>query len=98
MGTPRQIAALYVEPAGCYIGQPGIDPWDEARDARQYAGPHPVVAHPPCQRWGPCWPLSPGAPIRCSRGCTLNAPGPIAKRLTVSQDTHIDNTPESTTC
>lgn len=46
------IAALYVETGGCYFGLPGVDPWDEARDARAYAGPHPVVAHPPCQRWG----------------------------------------------
>lgn len=46
------IAALYVEPDGAYFGLPGVDPWDEARDARQYAGPYPVVAHPPCQRWG----------------------------------------------
>jgi hypothetical protein len=46
------IAALYVETGGCYYGLPGVDPWDEARDARLYAGPHPVVAHPPCQRWG----------------------------------------------
>jgi hypothetical protein len=49
------IAALYVERDGCYFGVPGIDPWDEARDARQYAGPFPVVAHPPCQRWGRFW-------------------------------------------
>jgi hypothetical protein len=49
------IAALYVEPAGAYIGLPDVDPWDEARDARTYAGPHPVVAHPPCQRWGRFW-------------------------------------------
>ena len=46
------VAALYVETGGCYFGLEGVDPWDEARDARLYAGPHPVVAHPPCQRWG----------------------------------------------
>ena len=45
------IAALYVEPEGVYYGLPGVGPWDEARDARKYAGPHPVVAHPPCDRW-----------------------------------------------
>jgi hypothetical protein len=49
------VAALYVETGGCYFGLPGVDPWDEARDARKYAGPHPVVAHPPCQRWGRFW-------------------------------------------
>ena len=51
----QTVAALYVEPKGCYVGVPGVDPWDEARDARTYAGPHPVVAHPPCQRWGRFW-------------------------------------------
>lgn len=49
------IAALYVEKDGCYFGLPGVDPWDETRDARRYDGPHPVVAHPPCQRWGRFW-------------------------------------------
>lgn len=49
------IAALFVETGGCYFGLPDVDPWDEARDARLYAGPHPVVAHPPCQRWGRFW-------------------------------------------
>lgn len=49
------IAALFVETGGCYFGLPGVDPWDEARDARKYAGPWPVVAHPPCQRWGKLW-------------------------------------------
>lgn len=46
------IAALFVQTGGSYYGLPGVDPWDEARDARNYAGPWPVVAHPPCQRWG----------------------------------------------
>lgn len=53
------IAALYVETGGCYFGLPDVDPWDEERDARLYAGPYPVVAHPPCQRWGDMWMGSP---------------------------------------
>lgn len=31
-----RIAALYVETDGCYFGLPGIDAWDEKRDARAY--------------------------------------------------------------
>lgn len=46
------IAALFVQPGGCYFGVEGIDPWDEWRDARIYSDSHPVVAHPPCQLWG----------------------------------------------
>lgn len=49
------IAALFVETGGCYFGLEGVEPWDVARDARRYDGPHPVVAHPPCQRWGRFW-------------------------------------------
>jgi hypothetical protein len=45
------VAALYVAKGGCYFGLEGVDPWDEARDARLYDGPWPVVAHPPCARW-----------------------------------------------
>jgi len=45
------IAALFVHKGGAYFGLPDVDPWDEARDARLYPGPHPVVAHPPCSRW-----------------------------------------------
>lgn len=60
----KQIAALYVEKDGCYYGIPGVDPWDEDRDARRYAGPYPVVAHPPCQRWGKLWA---GCPLTIKR-------------------------------
>lgn len=49
------IAALYVETNGVYFGLPNVDPWDVERDARKYAGPYPVVAHPPCERWGRYW-------------------------------------------
>ena len=46
------IAALYVEAGGIYSGLDGVDPWGlPDSDARDYAGPHPVVAHPPCSRW-----------------------------------------------
>ncbi|MBO4228058.1 hypothetical protein GRB70_37550 [Bradyrhizobium neotropicale] len=63
------IAALFVETDGCYFGLEGVDPWDQARDARRYAGPHPVVAHPPCQRWGRYHGGSPRKPNQYSLGC-----------------------------
>lgn len=46
-----ELAALYVQRDGIYYDLPNVDPWDEARDARLYDGPYPVVAHPPCGRW-----------------------------------------------
>jgi hypothetical protein len=46
----ESVSVLYVDPAGPY---PGLvrDWYDETRDARTYAGPNPVVAHPPCGPW-----------------------------------------------
>ncbi len=45
------VAALFVTTGGAYFGLPDVDPWDATRDARGYNGPHPIVAHPPCQLW-----------------------------------------------
>lgn len=57
------IAALFVEAGGAYAHLPDVEIWTEAStqrsllgadvraDARNYAGPHPVVAHPPCSTW-----------------------------------------------
>jgi len=62
------IAALYVATGGCYFGLEEIDPWDEERDARLYAGPNAVVAHPPCERWGRYWHGGPSARVRRVKG------------------------------
>ena len=62
------IAALYVETHGIYAGLPGVDLWDIERDARMYAGPWSVVAHPPCERWGRFWHGSPRKPHQFALG------------------------------
>lgn len=62
------IAALFVATDGVYFNHPKIDPWDEFRDARLYNGPHRVIAHPPCQRWGRYWSGGPSAKVRRKLG------------------------------
>lgn len=47
----RPVAALFVRADSVYKAMPGVDAWDEARDARNWPGGVPVVAHPPCKRW-----------------------------------------------
>lgn len=53
---PIRVAALFVQSGGTYSEMDDVDPWDVERDAMKYAGPYPVVAHPPCDRW--CMPLA----------------------------------------
>lgn len=59
------IVALYVRKGGCYFNLPGVDPWDETRDARKYKGNKPAICHPPCQRWGKMYF---GQPLAVSKG------------------------------
>ena len=80
MSDAAYVAALYVETGGVYFNLPGVDPWDEERDARLYEGPWPVVAHPPCPKWSPLAYINrrriPGYEIGDDGGCfeaALNA-------------------------
>ena len=68
MTAPLPVAALYVVTNGVYYGLHNVEPWDEVADARTYPGPLPVVAHPPCQRWGRYWSGGPSARIRRKKG------------------------------
>lgn len=71
---PDLVAALYVDRCGPYFDMQGVDPWGIDRDARTYAGPWPVVAHPPCGPWGALRHLHvPGRDRRNDADC-----GPIA--------------------
>lgn len=46
------IAALFVREDSIYKTMPEVDAWDAQRDARQWPGGAPCVAHPPCRAWG----------------------------------------------
>lgn len=45
------VAALCVAVDSVYKSIPGVDCYDVDRNAATYAGPFPVVAHPPCRAW-----------------------------------------------
>lgn len=47
----HKVAALYTRADSVYL-ELLFDVWDAQRDARLYAGPWPVIAHPPCRGWG----------------------------------------------
>lgn len=46
------IAVLFARSDSIYKSLPDCDVWDIERDARQWPGGCPVVAHPPCRAWG----------------------------------------------
>lgn len=46
------VAALFVRKDSIYKSIEGVDCYDIARDARNYTGALPVIAHPPCRAWG----------------------------------------------
>lgn len=46
------VACLYVDSLGVYSEFCNVELWCKDKDARRYRGPHPVVAHPPCNLWG----------------------------------------------
>ena len=48
----KRVAALFVETGGAYFNHSDIEPWDINKNALNYKGDYPVVAHPPCQLWG----------------------------------------------
>jgi hypothetical protein len=50
--SERRVAALFVRRDSVYKDMPGVDAWDEDRDARRWPGGTPAVAHPPCRGWG----------------------------------------------
>jgi hypothetical protein len=50
--TQSDVAALFVRHDSIYKEMPGVDAWDIERDARNWRGGCPVVAHPPCRAWG----------------------------------------------
>lgn len=56
-------AALFVRERSVYEAL-GLDCWTQTRDARLYMGEGPVIAHPPCQRWGRYFSGGPSAPRR----------------------------------
>jgi len=48
----RPVVVLFARSNSIYKTLEGCDVWDIARDARNWQGGSPVVAHPPCRAWG----------------------------------------------
>jgi hypothetical protein len=51
MNEAPNVAVLFARGDSFYKTIPGCDVYDVKRDARNYSGEWPVVAHPPCRAW-----------------------------------------------
>jgi len=56
------VAALFVRADSVYKTMTDVDAWDAERDARNWPGGMPCVAHPPCRSWGRLRHMSKGTP------------------------------------
>jgi hypothetical protein len=46
------VAVLFARKDSVYKTLPDCDVWDVDRDARNWLGGNPAIAHPPCRAWG----------------------------------------------
>lgn len=56
----KQVAVLFARRDSVYKTFAEADVWDEDRDAMQWDGGMPVVAHPPCRMWGKLYTFAKG--------------------------------------
>lgn len=51
----QDVAVLCVAKGSAYHGREGVDVFDRDRDAWNFDGSKPIVAHPPCRTWSPTY-------------------------------------------
>lgn len=50
--APHVVTVLFARTDSNYKKLPGVDVWDKERNALNWPGGTPVIAHPPCRAWG----------------------------------------------
>lgn len=76
------VAVLFTDLESVYDSIEGVETWNVEDDARSYAGPYPVVAHPPCASWSILAPLRQarwGKKIGDDGGCFESALNSVRK-------------------